>query len=78
MGSTSQNGERCIYRLLIWSRIDYRQNDAQEFLLPSYLHFVWVLEVPCAEIFVCFLFVDDVYLFIVKNCDASIVTEHAD
>ena len=24
------------------------------------------------------IFVDDVYLFIVKNCDASVVAEHAD
>ena len=24
------------------------------------------------------LFVDDVYFFIVKNCDASVVAEHAD
>ena len=30
-GSTARDGERCIDRLLIWSRIDYRQNDAHEF-----------------------------------------------
>ena len=24
------------------------------------------------------IFVNDVYLFIVKNCDASVVAEHAD
>ena len=55
-GSTARDGERWIDRLFIWSRIDCRQNDAQEFLLPSYFHFVRVLEVPCTEMFDCCVF----------------------
>ena len=55
-GSTTWDWERCRDRLFIWSRIDCRQNDAQEFLLPSYFHFVRVLEVPCTEMFDCRVF----------------------
>ena len=38
--------------------VSYRlpANDAQEFLLPSYFHFVRVLEVPCTEMFDCPVF----------------------
>ena len=85
MGSTARDGERCTYRLLIWTRIDYRQSDAQEFLLPSYFHFVRILEAPCKRFLIVacsvhdgfvVLFVDYVYFFIVKNCDAYVVAEH--
>ena len=55
-GSTARDGERCIDRLLVCTRIDYWQNDAQEFLLPSYFHFVRILEVPCKEMFDCRVF----------------------
>ena len=81
-GSTARDGERCIDRLLIWCRIDY----ADEFLLLSYFNFLWVLEVPCTEMFycrvfrtwcVCWSFCWLCVLFIVKNCDASVVAEHA-
>ena len=39
LGSTARDGEKCTDRLLIWTRIDYRQSEAQEFLLPSYFYF---------------------------------------
>ena len=53
MGYTARDGERCIDWLLIWIRINYRQSDAQEFLIPSYFYFVWFLEGPCIEMFNC-------------------------
>ena len=62
MGSKARDGEKCTDRLLIWTRIDYRKNDAQEFLLLSYFHFVWVLEVPCKDIFIAVCSVHDVFL----------------
>ena len=87
MGSIAWDGERCTDRFLIWTRIDCRKIDAQEFLLPSYFYFVWVLKVPCKDMFdcrvfrawcVCCSFVDDVYLFIIKKFEASVVAEHSD
>ena len=56
MGSIARDVERCIDRLLIWSHIDYWRNDAQEFLLLSYFHFIRVLEVPCKYMFDCRMF----------------------
>ena len=53
MGSTAQDGEKCTDRLLIWNLINHRKSDTQEFLIPSYSHFVWVLEGPCIEMFAC-------------------------
>ena len=46
MGSTSRVGEKYTDHLLNLLRIKYRQNDAKEFCIPSYFHFVRVLEVP--------------------------------
>ena len=51
MGPTLRYGEKCTDQLLIWTRIDYRRSDAQEFLIPSYFHFDRVLEEPYIEIF---------------------------
>ena len=49
MGFIAWGGEKCTDRLLILIHINYRQNDAQEFWILSYFHFVWVLEGPCRE-----------------------------
>ena len=43
-------------QLLIWTCINYRQSDVQEFLIPLYFHFVCVLEGPCREMFDCRVF----------------------
>ena len=56
MGSTARGGERYTDQLLILININYRQSDAQEFLIPSYFNFVRVLEVPCREMIDCRVF----------------------
>ena len=48
--------KKCSGQLLILPRIKYRQNDVQEFCIPSYLHFVRVLEVPYTELIYCRVF----------------------
>ena len=56
MGSTARGGERYTDQLLIWTHINYRQSDAQEFWIPSYFYFVGVLEGPCREMIDCRVF----------------------
>ena len=56
MGSNTRGEEKCSGQLLILPRINSGQNDAQEFFIPSYLHFVWVLEGPYRELIYCRLF----------------------
>ena len=77
MGSNTRGEEKCSGQLLILPRINSGQNDAQEFFIPSYLHFVPWLEEPYIKlIFVaCSVhdvlvgsFINDVDFFVVKKC----------
>ena len=56
MGSTIRGGETYTGQLLILLHINYRQNDAQEFCIPSHFHFVRVLEGPCTGMIYCCVF----------------------
>ena len=56
MGSTTRGGEKYTDQLLILLSINYRQNDAQEFSILSYFHFVRVLEGPCTGMIYCRMF----------------------
>ena len=77
MGSNMQGVEKCSGQLLILLCINYRQNDAQEFCIPSYLHFIWLLEgtyieliyvsCPMHDVLVGF-FVNDVDFFVFEKC----------